>query len=161
MKKILYLSAFISCVCFACLCLTACGDDDKDIDRDYTNVHYTLRPGIGRLKFYTIKAYYTDFNGVNHEEEVKDVTVWDYREKKEGTHPIKCRVTATAKTPEEYGEIDAASYDFGWEYSIHWYKMEGGAHSEQPYPSPNYISKDNVVKFLAENPTITLISFSK
>ncbi|MBR4389539.1 MAG: hypothetical protein IKT00_10220 [Prevotella sp.] len=160
MKRILHAMTTAMLFCGAFM-FTSCGDDDITVDRDYTSVHYTVTPGIGLMKFYTIKAYYTDFNGVDHEEEVKDVTTWEYREKKEGTHKIQCRVVATVKSKEEYGEIDASAYDFNWEYSIHWYKKEGGAHSEQPITSPNYISKDNVPSYLEAHPAITLISFNK
>ncbi len=160
MKRLLYVS-MIALLCCCAFTLVSCGDDDEEIDRDYTNVHYTLKPGIGLHKFYTIMAYYTDFNGVNHEEEIKDVTEWDYREKKEGSHKIQCRVVATVKTPEEYGEIDASAYDFSWEYSIHWYKKENGAHSEQPITSPNYINKENVLSYLEAHPVITLINFNR
>ena len=72
------------------------------------------------------------------------------------------RITlATVKTPEEYGEIDASAYDFSWEYSIHWYKKENGAHSEQPITSPNYINKENVLSYLEAHPVITLINFNR
>ena len=161
MKRLLYTMMVMVLLCGGTSMLTACGDDDVTVDLDYTNVHYTVSPGIGLKKFYTIKAYYTDFDGVDHEEEIKDVTTWEYREKKEGTHQIRCRVVATVKTPAEYGEIDASAYDFSWEYSIHWYKKEGGAHSEQPAPKANYIPKDNVLSYLEKNPSIVLINFLK
>lgn len=161
MKRILYLSTFITCVCCACLWLTACGDDDVDIDRDYTSVTYKVTPTFDLQKLYKVMAYYTDFSGVAHEELIEDATEWIYKEKQSGNHNIKCRVVATAKTAEEYGELDAGSYDLGYSYSIHWYKQEGSAHSIQPEPWSESVSKNEVPAYLANHPTITIFEFNK
>ena len=161
MKRILYLSTVIICLGCACLWLTACGDDDVDIDRDYTNVSYKVEPTYDLQKFYKIIAYYTDFDGKAHEEVIEDSNEWNYRERKSGDHSIRCRVVALAKTAEEYGDLDVAYYDLGYSYSIHWYKQEGGAHSIQPVPWSESVSKNEVPAYLANHPTITIFEFNK
>lgn len=161
MKRILYLSAVISCVWCVCLCLTACGDDDTDIDRDYTSVAYKVAPTYDLQKFYKVTASYTDFNGVAHEEIIEHTSEWSYKEKQDGNHPIKCRVLATAKTAEEYGELDAGSYDLGYSYSIYWYQQESSAHSIQPIPWSESVAKNEIPAYLESHPTITIFEFNK
>ena len=68
---------------------------------------------------------------------------------------------ATAKSPEEYGTLDRSLYSFTWEYSIYWYKQNGGAHSTRPEPQGRAVKGEEVAAYMAENPVITLFNFSK
>ena len=147
----------------ALLLITACGDDDGtvDYDRDFTQVKVKVAPAFDLQKLYTVKASYTDFKGIKHNEVIENTSEWVYNEKEKGDHPINIVVTATAKTPEEYGELDRALYAFTWEYSIHWYKQNSSAKSIQPEAQGRAVKREDVETYMAENPVITLINFSK
>ena len=140
-----------------------CGDDDgvTDYDRDFTQVKIKVAPAFDLQKLYTIRASYTDFKGVKHNDVIENTSEWVYSEKENGDHPISFMITATAKTPEEYGPLDRALYAFTWEYSIHWYKQSSGAKSIQPEAQGRAVKREEVETYMAENPVITLINFNK
>ena len=147
----------------ALLLNTACGSDDGtvDYDRDFTQVSYSVKPAFDLQQLYTVRAVYTDFKGIKHDVVIENTTEWAYKEKEAGDHPISCQVIATAKSPEEYGTLDRSLYSFTWEYSIYWYKQNGGAHSTRPEPQGRAVKGEEVAAYMAENPVITLFNFSK
>ena len=148
---------------FLCSFMTGCGSDDGvvDYDRDFTQVTYSVKPAYDLQHLYTVKAIYTDFKGIRHEEVIANTSEWTYKEKESGNHPLSCQVIATAKQPEEYGGLSKDLYALTWEYSIHWYLQEGGAHSIQPAAQGRAVKRDEVETYMAENPTLVLVSFSK
>lgn len=158
MKRFLLL--LLPLLCCGGFLLSACGDDNDDIDRNFTNVSYQLQPTYDLQKFYKVMAYYTDFDGISHEELIENTTEWNYREIRSGNYNIKCRVVAIAKEPAEYGDLEKDYYDLGYSYAIHWYKQEGGAHSKQPTPVSISVAKDEMAKYLNDHPTITVFDFS-
>lgn len=143
--------------------LTGCGSDDGvvEYDRNFTQVTYTVKPAYDMQQLYTVKAIYTDFKGIQHEEVIVNAAEWVYKEKESGDHPLYLQVVATAKKPEEYGTLAKELYSLTWEYSIHWHKQEGGAHSIQPDAQGRSVKRSEVESYLAENPTIVLVNFSK
>ena len=161
MNKIHRIARHTLLVLFALL--TACGSDDgmTEYDRDFTQMTYTVSPAFDLQQLYTVSVSYTDLKGFKHEEVIANATEWTYKEKESGDHPLHLQVVATAKKPEEYGVLDKDLYALTWTYSIHWYKQEGGAHSIQPTAQGRAVSRSEVETFLAENPTIVLVSFSR